>query len=365
MSGRSEVPRITAALPVPVRFLGLLLLSVVFEAGLRAVRLPAAPLLGPMAAAILFAGLGAGIRLPRWLFASAQTIIGCMIAQALNGSILRDVLHDWPLLLASSAAVITASFGLGWGLAKTRVLPGSTAIWGASPGAATAMVIMSESFGADIRLVAFMQYLRVVCVAGAAALVARLSLGGTPLPPAPAWFPPLDVKMFAATLGVAAVGLASLRVRALPAGPLLVPILLGAVLADSGAMTITLPPWLLTGAYAIVGWTVGSRFDRAILQHALHALPRVLGSILFLVALCAGFGQLLTIWLHVNPLTAYLATSPGGADSVAIISATTPNVNIGFVMAMQMARFLVVMFTGPPLARWVARRFASPGIAKI
>ena len=31
-----------------------------------------------------------------------------------------------------------------------RPLPGSTAIWGLSPGAATTMVIMSEAFGADI-----------------------------------------------------------------------------------------------------------------------------------------------------------------------------------------------------------------------
>lgn len=353
-----------AALPVPVRLLGLLLLSVLFEAGLRAVRLPAAPLLGPMAAAIILAAFDAGIHLPRWLFAAAQAVVGCMIAQALNIAILRNVLQDWPLLLSASVLVIAASFVLGWGLARTRVLPGSTAIWGAAPGAATAMVIMSEAFGADMRLVAFMQYLRVVCVAGVAALVARLSLGNAPVPPEPAWFAPLDMKMFAATLSVALVGLASLRVKALPAGPLLVPILLGALLADSGTMTIVLPPWLLTGAYAIVGWTVGARFSRAILRHALRALPGVLGSILFLIALCAGFGQLLTGWLHINPLTAYLAFSPGGADSVAIISASTPHVNIGFVMAMQMARFLVVMFTGPPLARWMAQRFATPLPAK-
>ncbi len=135
-----------AALPAPVRLLGLLLLSALFEAALRAVRLPAAPLLGPMAAAIVLAGFDAGIHLPRWLFSASQTIIGCMIAQALNIAILRDMLHDWPLLLTSSALVTGASFLLGWGLTKARVLPGSTAIWGSAPGAATAMVIMSEAF---------------------------------------------------------------------------------------------------------------------------------------------------------------------------------------------------------------------------
>jgi uncharacterized membrane protein AbrB (regulator of aidB expression) len=55
-----------------------------------------------------------------------------------------------------------------------------------------------------------------------------------------------------------------------------------------------------------------------------------------------------------DPLTAYLATSPGGADSVAIIAASSP-VDVPFVMAMQVARFILVMLAGPFLAKRVAR----------
>jgi uncharacterized membrane protein AbrB (regulator of aidB expression) len=55
-----------------------------------------------------------------------------------------------------------------------------------------------------------------------------------------------------------------------------------------------------------------------------------------------------------SQLTAYLATSPGGADSVAIIAASS-NVDLPFVMAMQTARFMLVMLVGPALARAVAR----------
>lgn len=348
-----------AQLPLAVRFLALLCLSVLLELALHAARLPASSLLGPMVASIFLAGFNAGIHFPRWMFTAAQAIVGCMIAQALNITILRDVLKDWPLLLSASFFVIGLSFALGWALAKTRVLPGSTAIWGAAPGAAAAMVIMSEAFGADMRLVAFMQYLRVVCVAGAAALVARLALGHVPPAPYPVWFPPLDPEMFLATLGVVATGLICSRLRSVPAAALLVPIFLGALLADTGVITLVLPPWLLTGAYAVVGWSIGSRFNRDILRHALHALPRVLASVLLLIGICAVFGQLVAHFLHLNALTAYLAFSPGGADSVAIISATTPDVNVGFVMAMQMARFLLVMFTGPPLARFVARRISG------
>ena len=70
------------------------------------------------------------------------------------------------------------------------MLPGTTAVWGIAPGGASVMMLMSGGFGADARLVAFMQYLRVVMVAAVASLVARLWVGasGAPLPEA-VWFP--------------------------------------------------------------------------------------------------------------------------------------------------------------------------------
>jgi uncharacterized membrane protein AbrB (regulator of aidB expression) len=46
--------------------------------------------------------------------------------------------------------------------------------------------------------------------------------------------------------------------------------------------------------------------------------------------------------------------SPGGADSVAIIAASS-NVDLPFVMARQTARFILVLLVGPTLARTVAK----------
>lgn len=42
-------------------------------------------------------------------------------------------------------------------------------------------------------------------------------------------------------------------------------------------------------------------------------------------------------------------------DSVAIIAAAAQNVDISFVMALQSARFLIVLLVGPSVARLVAR----------
>jgi membrane AbrB-like protein len=341
---------------VGVQWAALLFLSVLFVLALEAAQLPAALLLGPMAAAIVIAAAEGTLRVPSWPFYAAQGVIGCMIARVFTPSLLGAMVKDWPLFLAAVIAVIAASSALGWLLTRWRVLPGTTAVWGSSPGAATAMVLMAEAYGADVRLVAFMQYLRVVMVAIVASAVARLWTTTSAGAAADVtWFPLIAWTPFVATLAIAAAGVIGGVLLKIPAGPLLAPLAIGAVLHGAGLVTIELPPWLLAASYAVVGWSIGLRFTRPILVHALHALPRVLASILTLIAICGGFAFVLTQWAGIDPLTAYLATSPGGADTVAIISASA-KVDVPFVMALQTARFVIVLLVGPALARFIADR---------
>jgi uncharacterized protein len=325
--------------------------------GLERAALPAALLLGPMVTAVGFSIAGAGLAVPLRPFRIAQALVGCMIARILTLPVLREILADWPVVVAGVLSVVAASAVLGWVLGRLRILPGTTAVWGSSPGAASAMMLMSASYGADMRLVGFMQYTRVVIVASAAALVARFwagtEIGGGRV----GWLAPPDWPWLAATLAVA-VGSALLgQLTALPAAPLLLPIIIGTLLQDLGLLHIELPPLLLAGTFAVIGWSVGLRFDREIVGHARRAFPAVLASILCLVATCAGFAALLVVFAGVDPLTAYLAMSPGGADTVAIIAASAP-VDVAFVMAMQTARLAFVLLTGPTVARMVARRLA-------
>jgi membrane AbrB-like protein len=345
----------TGARAAGVQWAALLALSAGFVVLLEAAHLPAALLLGPMLAGIALGAADTTVRVPGLPFRLAQAVIGCLMARAITPTILAAMLHDWPLLVAVISAVIGASGALGWVLARLRVLPGTTAVWGCSPGAASAMVLMAEAFGADVRLVAFMQYLRVVLVSATATLVARLWAVGGGRAPVVDWFPPIAWPGFAETLALVMLGAALAPRLRLPAGPLLLPLFVGVALAGSGAMTVVLPPWLLAASYAAVGWSIGLRFNRAILRHALRLLPRVVASIVLLIGLCGAVAAVLVQVAGVDPLTAYLATSPGGADSVAIIAASS-NVDLPFVMALQTARFIVVLLVSPSLARFIARR---------
>jgi membrane AbrB-like protein len=247
-------------------------LSLVFATILELAHLPAALLVGPMLAATLAGINGASVRVPRRAFGAAQAVVGCLIAASIEPEILSAFVDDWPLFLAAVLATVAASSLLGYLISRWRVLPGTTAVWGSAPGAATAMVLMADAFGADARLVAFMQYLRVIFVSVAAALIARTFVHSSGVEaPTIVWFPPIDWPAFATTIVVATVGGALGYLIRLPSPFFLGAMLLGAALHLGLGLDLQLPEWLLAASYALVGWSIGLNFNRLILRHAARA----------------------------------------------------------------------------------------------
>jgi len=318
--------------------------------------MPAALLLGPMIGGILFGVNGAALKVPRLPYIGAQAVIGAMIGAVITPAIIAAFSQHWLLLCAVMSATFLGAAALGWFISRRGIIPGATAIYGTSPGAATTMVLLGEAAGADAQLIAFMQYSRVLLVALAAALVARFGLGhGAGLPAAAPWFPTVQWPSLAAVLGIAVLSQLAGRLLRLSAWALLGPMVVLSVLHACGLLQIQLPRWLLAGCYALVGWSIGLGFRRDTLVHAVHALLPVIVSALTLIAFCAGLAGCLSALLHIDPLTAYLATSPGGMDSVAIIAASSPQVDMSFVMALQGLRLLFVIALAPVLVNRVVR----------
>lgn len=337
----------------------LMLASVALAAALEAIGLPAGLLLGPMIAAVVFAARGATLTIPPLLAMAAQAAIGLLIAPSLNPTVLADAARDPWLFVGGVLATLAAGVGIGWVLARWRVLPGSVAVWGSMPGAATAMVLIARDEGADWQLVAVMSYLRVILVAAIASLLAALVTGhGGGHAPGGAWFPRIDAIGLAATIAIGAAGVWGAKRLRVPAAALLGPMVLGAALESTGLVHPALPGWLLAPSYLLVGWRIGLGFTPQIVATARRAAPSLLLASGTLVLFCAGCSVILARVSGKDLLTAYLAMSPGGADSVAIIASSTP-VDVPFVMSMQVARFVAVLLIGPWLARRIAATLAS------
>ena len=327
---------------------------------LAAGRFPAALLLGPMLAAIAFGCSGTRLALPRPLFQAAQSVIGCLVAHSVTVDIVRTLLADGWIMLAIVLVTVAAGAVVGFALTRLQVLPGTTAAWGSAPGGAAAMVAMSEAYGSDPRLVAFMQYVRVAAVVVTASVVARLLVDASVSSATAAQAEPIAGASVLATLAVAVLGAGIALALRLPAGALIGPMLLGAGLHATGLARMSVPGPLLDFAYACIGWYVGLRFTRETLTQMLHAVPGVLTATIAVILLCGGWAWGLTYLLPVDFLTAFLATSPGGLDSVAII-AVGSKADVSFVLGVQTLRLLVVLVTGPLIARWIARSAPSDG----
>ena len=337
----------------------LLLLSIIFSVLLNILRLPAALMLGPMLAGIIMGCRKSGLAVKPPFFKGAQTIVGCMIAASISPRVLEVFLHDWWLFIIIVLLAIFASSFLGYLLARFKIIPLSTAILGFTPGAASTMVILAAEFGDDLRMVAFMQYLRVLMTAFTAAIIAALIMPESTTPAASMsvdallqyYFPSLEPFAFGSTLLLALVSGLIAHVFRIPAGFILVTLFLGGFLHGAGWIELQIPNWLLAITYTIIGWRIGLSFDIEGLKRAYKILPHLLGCTITLMLFCAFLAWVLVLVYDIDPLTAFLATSPGGLDTIAAIIYSRPYADMSFVMTLQVARLLIINMVCPFIAK--------------
>ncbi|WP_371928061.1 AbrB family transcriptional regulator [Pseudomonas sp. p106] len=315
---------------------------------------PAGLFLGPMLVAIAFGVSGARLSMHRQVFRFGQGCVGLLVAHSVTWAVLVCMAHSWHMMLVATFITVALSALVGLGTVRFGGIPGSTAAWGTAPGAASAMVSMAEENGADARVVATMQYVRVVCVVMIGALVSHL-LGATPgngAASSPAVMQSPNLFDTALSVGVVLFGM--LVGSRMPAGALLMPLLLGGALQLGGVLTITLPAPLLAFAYGAIGCYIGLRFDRQTVRYVWKRLPTMIAGAMALIILCAACAWVLAMAMDTDFLSMYLATSPGGLDAMAIIAVET-HADVGLVLAMQTLRLFGVILTGAFCARQIIR----------
>jgi uncharacterized protein len=324
--------------------------------------LPAGWLVGPMLIALAVAlAWKEHPTVPRWGRTASLAVVGGILAATFRPSVLPLVAGHWLPVTLVVGGTLFLSLGAGLLLSGLVRIDRKTAALGALPGAASGMLAMSDPLGADARLVALMQYTRVVVVVVTATLAGRLVAGASPqtisaqgLQAAPGGVDLLvqgTVPTYAVTVLVAVLGaLAGTRLR-LPAGALLGPLILGVALAELGVVHLAWPPGVPQVAYLVLGLWVGLLFDGASVRRAGRLFPFVLASTVGLVLACAALGWALAALTGIDGMTAYLATTPGGIESVAIVALGT-GADAPLVLAVQMLRLLAVVFAGSLLGRW-------------
>lgn len=319
---------------------------------------PAAWFLGPMAVAGFAACLRPHpVRLPVGIYPASQAVIGSAISTAVTPAALGVFAHYWWGILLIIVLLMALSVINGLLLARFSQMDLPTALLGTLPGGAPGMVALSDALGADTRLVAVMQSLRLMLVVASLGLVAALilpertsTLPGAAIAPAAGhpW------SQYALTLGITGLGAwAGWRVH-LPAGELAGPALLGMLSGLLGMAYAPWPPMMLDLTYALVGVAVGLQFDLPALRLTGKLLPWFIVSNLLLIGSAALIGWLLALFTSIDWFSAYLATTPGGLNMVAILALESGS-NVTLVLSINLLRFLVIVLTGAPLVRGLMR----------
>lgn len=344
-------PRLSLAL----QWIALIVSVLVLTVALRTAQAPAALLLGPLVVGIMFGVAGARTRLPMPLRSGSQALIGCIVAIALGAAAGPALVAHLPLFLITSVATLALSLTLGGTFTRLGWFSSATAVWGLAPGGSASMVTLAEMHGADPRVTAMMQYLRILFAASSAILVAHFLPGMAPASPTgTVWFPPVTALGLGQTVMLAALGIITAKLTRFRPAVFLVPGVVGAALISGGWIAPEMPPWLAVPAYTVIGLNIGLSFTPETLRACARQLPRIVFAVLTLVILCAATGAALGWAFHLDPLTAYLATTPGGLDAVLIVAAQA-HVDVSLVIAAQMFRLLIVLIAGPFAAGLVAR----------
>jgi membrane AbrB-like protein len=319
----------------------------------------------------LFGGLllGLGVALvrpdrlavPGAAFRAAQAVTGVTLGTYLQASSLSVLGHDWVAVALVSLATLAISLAGGLALARVTALDAPTAALGMIAGGASGIVTMARELEGDDRLVAFMQYARVLVVvlltplliplvfpghhavgAAAAAGGGGSILGG-----------PLDWPL---TLAIAAAGALLARALKVPAGVLLGPMVLAGAITLSGLDSgLATPPLLREEAFAAIGLQVGLRFTVATVRQVGRLLVPVLACIGMLLVACFGLAAALAATTPVSLLDAYLATTPGGLYAVLAV-AFGAGANTTFIVAVQGLRVLVMVLLAPLAVRLLVGR---------
>jgi membrane AbrB-like protein len=269
------------------------------------------------------------------------------------------VAANWLPVLLVTLGTLALSLAAGLVLRLQRGISPVTGAFAMIAGGASGIIVMARDLGADERMVAVLQYLRVLLIVVLMPVVATGIYGAAPGSGdaggggGPGW--PAGLAL---TVVCCVVGLLVGRLVRLPVAALLGPMVAAAAVDLSGlGPEIEVPHLLQSAAFLVIGLQVGVSFTRASLRTIGRALPLALAMIVALILASAGLGAVLSAATGASALDGYLATTPGGLYAV-LATAADSGADATFVLAVQVLRLFVMLLSAPLVARWL-RRSAS------
>ena len=284
----------------------------------------------------------------------AFVVVGTSLGLYFTAPVVAQVANQWPWFIALGFAAIGFGLASAWVLARLSGCDRTTAFFGSMPGGAAEMAMMGERYGAKPDRVALAHSMRVILV------VTLFPIGITvagfhatedyrPVTIAFDWAGLAQLLAIAGTMGLIA------RRARLPT-----PFMMGALVTSIG-LTVTghtfssVPAPFTNAAQVFMGCALGARFDRDFLSAAPAFLKGLVPSVALTLGLALLVGVGLSYGAGVYLGAGLLAAAPGGIAEMSI-TAKVLRINVAFVTAAHVLRYLIVVLLTVPIYRLFIRR---------
>ncbi|MDO8881831.1 AbrB family transcriptional regulator [Pseudotabrizicola sp.] len=319
-------------------------------AGFVLLGLPLPLLLGPMAACLIAALIGAKMQDAGQLGAFMRTFLGVAVGSSITPETLGH-LPDFAWSLAFVPLFIVVIGAVGYPL--FRFVFGfnhATAWYAAMPGGLQDMLVFGEEAGGDVRALSLIHATRVLVIVTAAPLIMTLYWGidltqppGRPaLDSDPAQIAWMIFAGFAGWKIAAKVGLFGASI--------LGPMILTATLSLTGIITTRPPAEIIWAAQFFIGIAVGVKYSGITWKELRIDVGAGVVYALILAAISLAFFEVIYLAGLAPALDAFLAFLPGGQAEMVII-AIIAGADLAYVVSHHLLRIILVIMLAPIVAR--------------
>jgi membrane AbrB-like protein len=305
--------------------------------------IPLAWMIGSM---LFTAGLAvAGVRLtgPGKSRAGMIAVLGVMLGSAFTPDVLGQAANWIVSIVVLLVFVIVVTVVLAWGFQKYGGLEKREAILSATPGGFGEMILIAESYGADVRSISLIHATRVMFTVMLIPLYFRFFEGYVPPDVSPMGsMGELAINDGFILLCCALVGYFGARRLKVPAAALLGPMLVSAVVHFLGFTKAQPPGELVNLAQIVIGTNVGCRFVGVKRQQLINPVGiGVIGAVITLglaMAAAAGLNALTSL----DKYALWIAFAPGGLAEMTLISLAM-QLDVAFVSTHHIVRILFIV----------------------
>ncbi len=313
---------------------------------------PLAWMLGAMFFTTIASLAGAPTYMSLTLRKAMLAILGIMLGSSFRPEIISQAVQWLPsmgVMLGFMALITTLSYQY---FRRVAGLDKATSYFSSAPGGLTEMMTVGESMGGNAATISLVHATRILVVVGTIPVYFRYveGLHIPAMPPGPVGFPDLLDLVLLTACAVIGVPLAA-KMR-LPAGALLGPMLLSAILHISAITSAAPPSPIVACSQVVIGAGIGCRFAGLSLESVWRTIMFAAGSGLMMVIAATVTGIIAAPLIGDLPKPLILALAPGGLAEMSLIALSIGSLT-AYISFMHLSRIILVVIVFPAIFRLV------------